>query len=120
MDGGESMEKEQSIYSSIIHEREQSPVVPYSFQNAETAGREDTLYILLTEGIPFSQKEDLALECGQILHTILYGKEAWPSGKLTEFLRKYPMRLFFIELRERLRVLVEHEVFEMKELHSLG
>lgn len=114
------MNAEQSIYQQITNEREKSPVLPYTFQNPETAGREDTLYILLTDGIPFSQKEDLALECSQILHTMIHQAGEDAEKKLDAFLQKYPMRLFFIELRERLRNVVEQEQFTVSQLHTLG
>lgn len=114
------MKQQMSIYEMIMKEREQAPLLPYSFQNPETAGREDTLYILMMDGIPFSQKEDIALECTQILRKVIQKEEAWPSDEWTEFLKKFPLRLFFIELRERLRTLIEEGFLAAQDVHRLG
>ena len=61
------MEKQKSIYEEILRKREEDATLPYTFQDPETAGREDTLFILMTEGISYTQKEEIALQCCQIL-----------------------------------------------------
>ena len=110
-----------SIYERILKEKEEDPNLPYSFQNPQVSGREDTLFVLLTEGIPFSRKEDLACECCVLLEKVVQKKGDFKNGsEITRFLTENPLRLFFIELRERLRVLIEHQTFNEKELHTFA
>ena len=111
------MDKHVSIYDQILEKREEQPSLPYLFQNIEIAGREDTLYSLLTEGLPYSKKQDLAdLCCKKIREAVDHNQE----NLLEEFLVKQPLHQFFMELRERIRVLIEVEYFTQKELHKLG
>ena len=114
------MEKQKSIYEEILRKREEDATLPYTFQDPETAGREDTLFILMTEGISYTQKEEIALQCCQILLEVVEKKNDLSKKKLNDFLGEYPMRLFFIELRERLQVLIEHDKLDVQELHNLG
>lgn len=111
------MADQESIYNRLLKQREENPALPYVFQNIETAGREDTLFILLSEGVPYSQKEDMARECCEVL------KQAMATGELegiSRFLAEHPIRMFFIELRERLRVLIETGAFTQLDLHDIG
>lgn len=114
------MEKQKSIYEEILRKREEDATLPYTFQDPETAGREDTLFILMTEGISYTQKEEIALQCCQILLEVVEKKNDLSKKKLNDFLGEFPMRLFFIELRERLRVLIEHDKLDVQELQNLG
>lgn len=115
------MEESSSIYMEILKAREESPSLPYSFQDVRLAGRDDVLFLLLTEGIPFSQKEDLARQCSTIILELLEGEEEYVEDPvLLDFLKKKPMRLFFLELQERLRVLLEHGVMDEKKLHTFA
>lgn len=111
------MPGQESIYENIVRQREENPTLPYVFQDVETAGREDILFILLSEGIPFSQKEDMARECCEALRIAI---DTDKSDTLTTLLESQPIRLFFIELRERLRMLIEVGDFNHLELHKLG
>lgn len=111
------MADHESIYENILKKREEHPALPYVFQDIETAGREDTLYILLSEGIPYSQKEDMARNCCDAIREAITTNEV---GKIAKLLLEQPIRMFFIELRERLRVLIEIGSFTQLELHDLG
>ncbi len=118
--GGDDLSEELSIYDTLMKEREHSPELPYSFQNERLAGKEDTLFILLTEGVSFSQKESLALQCSQILQEVTMEDFTLPIPKIRAFLEIYPMRLFFIELRERLWLMLEAEQISAQALHKIG
>ena len=110
-----------SIYQNILTAKEENPNTPYSFQDLQIAGREDTLFILLTEGVPFSKKEDLSCECCVLIEKTLEDKTDFKNGsKISEFLKENPMRLFFIEFRERLRVLIEHHTFNHQLLYTFA
>ena len=111
------MANQESIYHILLKQREENPALPYVFQDIETAGREDTLFILLSEGVPYSQKEDMARECCDVLEQAMRTGE---QEKLAQFLVEHPIRMFFIELRERLRVLVETGAFTQIDLHDFG
>ena len=111
------MADQESIYSTILKQREENPALPYVFQDIETAGREDTLFILLSEGVPYSQKEDMARECCEVLEQAMITGE---QEGISAFLKEHPIRMFFIELRERLRVLIETGTFTQISLHDIG
>lgn len=111
------MADQESIYSTILKQREENPALPYVFQDIETAGREDTLFILLSEGVPYSQKEDMARECCEVLEQAMVTGE---QEGISAFLKEHPIRMFFIELRERLLVLIETGAFTQIALHDIG
>lgn len=115
--------KNSSIYEGIIKAREENSLLPYPFQDPQTAGREDTLFILLSEGIPYSRKEDFACECCRMIADLLEAEATAAHQKkadLMKFLAEHPLRLFFIEFRERLRVLIEHQTYDQTALHRFG
>lgn len=115
------MDTKTSIYSAILKAREEFPTLPYSFQDKYLDGRDDVLYLLLTEGIPFSQKEDIACECSAIIIDLLENEEEYVEDPiLLNFLQKKPMRLFFLEMHERLRVLLEHGMLDEKKLYTFA
>lgn len=111
------MADQESIYENILKQREEHPALPYVFQDIEKAGREDTLFILLSEGIPYSQKEDMARNCCDAIRESITTNEL---EKIAKLLLDQPIRMFFTELRERLRVLIEIGLFTQLELHDLG
>ena len=61
------MDEKMSIYETILKQREDDSSLPYTFQDPQLAGREDTLFILMTDGISFAQKEEIALQCCQMI-----------------------------------------------------
>ncbi len=114
------MNEKMSIYETILKQREDDSSLPYTFQDPQLAGREDTLFILMTDGISFTQKEEIALQCCQIIKEMLTRQTDTAYNKIQPFLKQYPMRLFFIELRERLKALLEEELIDSQELNKLG
>ncbi|WP_373792481.1 hypothetical protein, partial [Jeotgalibaca porci] len=82
------MADQESIYHILLKQREENPALPYVFQDIEIAGREDTLFILLSEGIPYSQKEDMARECCDVLEQAMRTGE---QEKLAQFLVEHPI-----------------------------
>jgi len=115
------LDNDKSIFDMISQRKEEQPGLPYRFQDGHTAGRKDVLSVLLSEGIPFWQKEDLARECCVILKELVHNEgDILDDAVLHHFLERHPLCTFFIEFRERMRISMETEPFSKERLYQVG
>lgn len=115
------MENIKSIFETICQLKEEQPGLPYRFQAVHTAGRKDVLSVLVSEGIPFWQKEDLARECCVILKELVHSEgDILDDPVLRHFLERHHLCTFFVEFRERMRISMETEPFSKEKLYHVG
>jgi len=106
-----------SIYRYIARMAEAHPGLPYSFQS-RGAGREDISHVLWEKHVPFAIREEWAQELVDLIPPCLASQS--PSPQLQEELIKRPIYMYLSNLSNRIRLYLEEQLVDNKELYSFG
>jgi len=96
---------------------EAHPGLPYSFQS-RGAGREDISHVLWEKHVPFAIREEWAQELVDLIPPCLASQS--PSPQLQEELIKRPIYMYLSNLSNRIRLYLEEQLVDNKELYSFG
>lgn len=117
--GVEMMIKEkESIYQYITRMFEQSPTLPYTFQNVEFDGLIEHQYIGSKKEFPITIKEKMAIQLIKQIEAALHDTNQ--THYLQLFLQENPLIIYIQILNKRIKLMISEGLLNKEAIYSLG
>lgn len=108
----------ESIYHFITRMYEQSPILPYTFQNVEYDGLFEHSYMASKKELSLTKKEKMAIELIKIIESSINDLEN--REYLQNFLKANPLVIYASILNKRLRLMISERLINKEKLYSFG
>lgn len=108
----------ESIYHFITRMYEQSPILPYTFQNIETDGLLEHQYMASKKELSLTVKEKMAIELIKIIESCI--DDSKNLENLRKFLNENPFIIYVSILNKRLKLMISEGLLDKEKLYSFG